>query len=67
MTMRADALPDCPEWRNPAMFIACIEKNISPTPEQRYAADALSARSTGQMTIRNKQFTSFVSAGQDLL
>ena len=47
MTMRADASPDCPEWHNPAMFIVWIEKNISPTPEQRYAADALSARSTG--------------------
>ena len=31
--MRADGLPDCPEWRNPALFIAWIEKNISPTPE----------------------------------
>ena len=66
MTMRADALPDYPEWHNPAMFIAWIEKNISPAPEQRYSADAPSTRSTAQMTIRNKQFTSFVSAGQNL-
>jgi hypothetical protein len=46
MTMRADASPDCPEWHNPAMFIVWIEKNISPMPEQRYAADALPAPST---------------------
>jgi len=25
----------CPEGRNPAVFIAWIEKNISPRPEQR--------------------------------
>jgi len=41
MTMRTDAFPDCPEWHNPAMFIAWIEKNISPAPGQRYSADAL--------------------------
>jgi hypothetical protein len=31
--MQADALPGCPEWHNPVMFIAWIENNISPTPE----------------------------------
>jgi hypothetical protein len=40
MIMWADALPDRPEWRNPAMFSAWIEKNISRTPAQRYSADA---------------------------
>ena len=25
----------CPEWHNPAMFIAWIEENTGPTPEQR--------------------------------
>ena len=26
----------CPEWHNPAVFIAWIEENIGPSPEQRY-------------------------------
>jgi len=66
MTMRAGASPDCPGWRNPAMFIVWPEKNISPTPEQQYSEDALSTRSTASMTIRNKQFTSYVSAAQNI-
>ena len=37
----------CPERHNPVVFIAWIEENISPRPEQRYPADALSTRSTG--------------------
>jgi hypothetical protein len=37
----------CPEWHNPVVFIAWIEENISPRPEQRYPEDALSRRSTG--------------------
>jgi hypothetical protein len=28
-------ITDCPEGHNPAMFIARIEKNISPTPERQ--------------------------------
>jgi len=36
----------CPEQHNPVVFIAWIEENISPTPAQRYPADALSTRST---------------------
>ena len=26
----------CPEWHNSAVFIAWIEENISPRPQQRY-------------------------------
>jgi hypothetical protein len=33
-------ITDCPDWHNPATFIAWIEKNISPTPEQRYRSNA---------------------------
>ena len=32
----------CPEWHNPAAFIAWIEENISPRPEQRYRSGCLS-------------------------
>ena len=31
----------CPEWHNPAAFIAWIEENISPRPEQRYPSGCL--------------------------
>ena len=31
----------CPEWHNPAVFIAWIEENISPRPEQRYPSGRL--------------------------
>ena len=31
----------CPEWHNPAVFIAWIEENISPRPEQQYASGCL--------------------------
>ena len=43
----------CPEWHSPAVFIAWIEENISPRQEQRYPADALSIRSTGQINDWN--------------
>jgi hypothetical protein len=31
----------CPEWHNPAVFIAWIEENIGPRPEQRYLSGCL--------------------------
>ena len=31
----------CPEWHSPVVFIAWIEENISPTPEQRYPSGHL--------------------------
>jgi hypothetical protein len=31
----------CPERHNPAVFIAWIEENISPRPEQRYPSGCL--------------------------
>ena len=31
----------CPGWHNPAVFIAWIEENSSPRPEQRYPSGCL--------------------------
>ena len=35
------ALRSVPEWHNPAAFIAWIEANISPRPQQRYPSGFL--------------------------
>jgi hypothetical protein len=43
MTMAAGVIAVCPEWHNPAVFIARIGENISPRPQRRYPADALPA------------------------
>ena len=34
-------LTACPEWHNPAVFIAWIEENISLRPQQQYPSGCL--------------------------
>jgi hypothetical protein len=59
----ANTSPCCLKWHNLAMFIAWIEKNVSPTSE---AVASTFPVYTARIPIINEQFTSFVLAGQNV-